>query len=286
MSAMAGTAVDGAVKDPPVSSGPFLFGAAERRLFGLLHAHAGYDARRKAMVLCAPLLQEGIRAHRALWAVAESVAAGGSAGLCFDWYGTGDSSGEDDALSLPGMLADLDAAQSVLAARHGDDHIAWLALRSSALPLLAYLCQRVQPVDVVLWDPQLVGAGVVESWRRQHHAQLYESGRYPHARHDPDDNDLLGFRVDAALLATLETLDAAAMALPRGSRVRLMLWQRDGDIERFIRTQRGHDVEVDVFELDASDRPGWDDPKQFGAQAYPRRSVAQLVQHLAAGEAR
>jgi len=268
----------------PVSSGPFLFGSAERRLFGLMHVHASHDARRKAMVLCAPLLQEGIRAHRALWAVAESMAAGGGAGLCFDWYGTGDSSGEDDGLSLPDMLADLDAAQAVMSARHGRDRLSWLALRSAALPVLAYLSQQAQPVDVVLWDPQLVGAGVIESWRRQHHAQLYESGRYPHARHDPDDNDLLGFRVDPALLAALASLDAAAIALPRGSRVRL--WQRDEDIERFIRTQHGQGVEVDVFELDASDRPGWEDPKQFGAQAYPRRSVVQLGQRLATTEAR
>ncbi len=285
MSVMAGTEVEEVMTALPVSSGPFLFGAAERRLFGLLHVHAGHDAQRKGMVLCAPLLQEGIRAHRALWAVAESVAAGGSSGLCFDWYGTGNSSGEDDGLSLPGMVADLDAARAVLSAQHGD-RLTWLALRSAALPLLAYLSQQVQPVDVVLWDPQLVGAGVVESWGRQHQAQLYESGRYPHARHDPDDNDLLGFRVDAALLAALATLDATAMPLPRGSRVRLMLWQRDDDIERFMRMQRGHGVEVDVFELDASDRPGWEDPKQFGAQAYPRRSVAQLAQHLAATEAR
>lgn len=286
MSVMAGTTMGEVVTSVPVSSGPFLFGTAERRLFGLLHVHAGHDAQRKGMVLCAPLLQEGIRAHRALWAVAESVAAGGGAGLCFDWYGTGNSSGEDDELSLAGMMADLEAAQAVLSAQQGEDRLTWLALRSAALPLLAYLSQRVQPVDVVLWDPQLAGVGVVESWRRQHEAQLYQSGRYPHARHDPDENDLLGFRVDAALLAALAALDATSMQLPRGSRVRLMVWQRDDAIERFIGTQHGNGVEVEVFELDPSDRPGWEDPKQFGAQAYPRRSVTQLAQHLAATEAR
>ncbi len=286
MSVMAGTTMGEAVTDVPVSSGPFLFGAAERRLFGLLHAHPGHDVRDKAMVLCAPLLQEGIRAHRALWAVAESLAAAGGNALCFDWYGTGNSSGEDDELCLAGMMADLEAAQAALSAQHGADRLTWLALRSAALPMLTYLSQRSQPVDVVLWDPQLAGTAVVESWRRQHLAQLYESGRYPHARHDPDANDLLGFRVDAALLAALASLDATAIALPRGSRVRLMLWQRDDDIERFVRTQHGNGVAVDVFDLDASDRPGWEDPKQFGAQVYPRRSVAQLARHLAATEAR
>ncbi|HEY5803130.1 MAG TPA: hypothetical protein VIT90_05510 [Lysobacter sp.] len=268
-----------------------LFGAADRRLFGLLHAHAGQDPARGSMLLCAPLLQEGIRSHRALWAVAESVAAAGAAALCFDWYGSGDSAGDDDEVSLPGMLADLDSARRLLATAPGGDCITWLALRSAALPMLAYLSQQAHPVNVVLWDPQLVGKGVVESWRRQHQAQLYDSGRYAHARHEPDGTDLLGFCVDAQLLAALAALDATATALPPGSRVRLALWQGDddrngaNDITRFIRTQREHSVEVDVFELDAADRPGWEDPKQFGSQAYPRRSVAQLGQYLAATEA-
>jgi hypothetical protein len=190
------------------------------------------------------------------------------------------------------MLGDLDAARRLLSAGPGGERITWLALRSAALPMLAHLSAQAGPVDVVLWDPQLAGAAVVESWRRQHQAQLYDSGRYAHARHEPEASDLLGFCVDAQLLAALAALDCAATALPAGSRVRLALWQGDDDrngaddIARFIRTQQESSVEVEVFELDAADRPGWEDPKQFGSQVYPRRSVTQLAQYLAATEAR
>ena len=268
-------------------SGPLLFGDPGRTLFGLLHSRtASHELQPGALLLCAPLLQEGIRSHRALWALAESMAAGGSAALCFDWYGTGDSAGEDFELSLPGMLADLDTAALALAARSGDERIEYLALRSAALPLLAWLGARAQPVELILWDPQLVGSGVVESWHQQHQAQLHGTGRYPHARHEPDPDDLLGFRVDSGLLSALSTLDHTRSPLPRGSRVRLALWQRDDDIERFIQTQRDNGVHVDVVELEDSDRPGWEDPAQFGAQAFPRRSVTRLAQRLAAMEAR
>lgn len=268
-----------------VSSGPVLFGGADRRLFGLLHAHAAQDAGRGSMLLCAPLLQEGIRTHRALWSVAESVAATGATALCFDWYGSGDSAGADPELGLAGLFDDLDAARRLLSGRSGGDRITWLALRSAALPLLSYLPTLVQPVDVVLWDPQLVGADVVDSWRRQHHAQLYDSGRYAHARHEPDPDDLLGFRVDAQTLATWSSFDVTATPLPRGSRVRLAQWQACDATARFVRTQQENAVEVGVIELEPSEQPAWEEPRQFGSQAYPRRSVAQLGQRLAAGMA-
>jgi uncharacterized protein len=255
---------------------PLFFGARERRLFGLLHSQPG--PQRRAMVLCAPLLQEGIRSHRALWVLAESAADSGVASLCFDWYGTGDSAGEDTALSLAGMLADLDQARQTLALRAGTDRIEWLALRSAALPLLVHLAAKSQPVEVVLWDPQLSGTALVESWYEQHRAQIYGNGRYPHARHEPEPDELLGFAVDASLLGALRALDATRLQLPRGSQVRLLLWQADDDIVRFSHSQRMHGVTVETVLLEDLDRPGWEEPTQFGSQAYPRRSVARISQ--------
>ncbi|HEY0505281.1 MAG TPA: hypothetical protein VGD42_17500 [Lysobacter sp.] len=264
-------------------SAPFFFGEAGRTLYGLLHAKPEPgEAPAHGLLLCAPLLQDGIRSHRALWALAETVGNHGIPTLMFDWYGTGDSGGQDTELSLRGMLDDLDRASAELARRSGVKQVEWLALRSAALPLLTYLSGRIMPVDVVLWDPQLDGSRLVEGWREQHQKQLHGSGRYPNATHQSEGGELLGFGIDDALLSTLGAMDAARLRLPRGSRVRMAVWEMDEELDRFARAQRGNDVSVEAVLLDEGERPEWTVPSRFGGQVFPRRAVAQLAQRMTA----
>ncbi|WP_396617095.1 hypothetical protein ACHZ97_06760 [Lysobacter soli] len=264
-------------------SAPFFFGAPGRNLFGLLHGRDGANPEsNQALLLCAPLLQDGIRSHRALWSLAQTVGQYGIPALTFDWYGTGDSGGQDIELSLPGMLDDLERASTELLRRGEVDSVQFLALRSAVLPLLAALERRVDPVDVVLWDPQLVGATLVASWREQHWQQLHGSGRYVNVTHESDEGELLGFAVSNALLDSLAALDAAHLRLPRGSRVRMAVWEMDDEIDRFAREQRAGGVSVEAVLLDEGERPEWNVPSRFGGQVFPRRAVAQLAQRMTA----
>lgn len=264
-------------------SAPFFFGSPGRDLYGLLHARDGViPASAHALLLCAPLLQDGIRSHRALWALAQAVGEYGIPTLTFDWYGTGDSAGADTALSLPGMLDDLEHASRELLRRGEVTQLQWLALRSAALPLLAFLERRAEPAEIVLWAPQLDGARLVREWREQHRQQLHESGRYVNAHHESDDGELLGFGVDDALLSTLSALDAASLRLPAGSRVRMAVWEMDEELDRFARGQRANGVSVEAVLLDEGERPEWCVPSRFGGQVFPRRAVAQLAQRMTA----
>jgi uncharacterized protein len=264
-------------------SAPFFFGSPGRSLYGLLHACEGaYAASPQALLMCAPLLQDGIRSHRALWALAQAVGEHGVPTLTFDWYGTGDSAGADTALSLPGMLDDLEHASRELLRRGEVTQLQWLALRSAALPLLAFLERGTDPVEVVLWDPQLDGARLVSEWREQHRQQLHESGRYVNVRHESDAGELLGFGVDDALLSALSSLDAASLRLPHGSHVRMAVWEMDEELDRFAREQRVNGVSVEAVLLDEGERPEWTEPSRFGGQVFPRRAVAQLAQRMTA----
>lgn len=263
-------------------SAPFYFGESGRALFGLLHGRDDETpGSGQGLLLCAPLLQDGIRAHRALWALAQAVGSYGIPTLTFDWYGSGDSDGTDMELTFDGMLGDLQQASAELLNR-GATQLQWLALRSAALPLLAFLARRSTPADVVLWDPQLDGARLVEGWRLQHREQLHDAGRYVNARHESDPGELLGFGVDGTLLETLSALDAAQLKLPRGSRVRMAVWEMDDELDRFAREQRANGVSVEAVLLEEGERPEWNVPSRFGGQVFPRRAVAQLAQRMTA----
>lgn len=258
---------------------PFYFGESPRMLFGALHAAT--RRRERALLVCPAVLHDAMRSRRSLWTLCESLAAGACDVLRFDWFGTGESSGDPLDLSLAGMLDDLGAARSMLRTLSADAPLRMLALRSSCLPLLAFAHAQAGPVDLVLWDPRLDGAALVAQWRRKHHAQLHEAGRYPYGRGEPRADELLGFRIRTSWLDELAALDFTARPLPVGSRVLVAGWHPTPAVERFIAAQRAGAVSVDWMALPAGETPALDRPELFERQVFPRRSVAELGERLA-----
>ena len=259
---------------------PLFFGRPERRLYGMHHRARKV---RGHLLICAPLLQEGMRCHRSLWALAEALADAGVSSLRFDWFGSGDSAGDSSGLTLQGMLEDLAAARGEVSADDGDPARCRLfALRGAALPLLAHVRAEGKPARIVLWDPVLVGHDLVADWQRQHAWQLTSSGRFPRPGvADPD--EMLGFDVSDQLLGRLARLDALHMELPAGSEVLLATWDFLPSHRQFVESQQQVGVRVDVVTLDPEDRIDWNDPQAFELQAFPRRSVARLAAWLARG---
>jgi hypothetical protein len=265
---------------------PFYFGDSPRSLFGILHP--AIARQKKALLACPPLFQDAIRSHRALWQLAESLSEAGIDTLRFDWFGTGDSSGESQELVFDGMLDDLLAAREMLTTMSGATLTRMLALRSSALPLLMHAAAQSAPVDLVLWDPCLDGKAVVADWRAQQTRQMAEAGRYVYRTSVPDRDELLGFTVNDELLASIEALDLSRTPLPHGSRVLLAVWATSAPVEqalveRFIETQRTAGAVVECLQFDTAEAPPFDAPRLFEAQIFPRRSLSQLMERMVEG---
>ena len=260
--------------------GIFHFGTPRRSLLGLRHPPLART--QGALLACAPLLQEGIRCQRALWSLAEALAAAGVDVLRFDWFGSGDSGGASSDIVVPGLVEDLASAESFLrTSSTASPDIRLLALRSAALPLLVHAGRCGQPVDVVLWAPVLDGAALTAAWREQHRRQLHVAGRFLSAHTMSDDDELLGFVLDRSLLDGLEALHGRDLPLPAGSRLLLAHWAASPVDQSFVDAQRAAGVVVEYLELDGADEPDWDDPDGFEAQIFPRRAVNQLAGQLA-----
>ena len=262
----------------------FYFGRGQRTLLGLRHPPATQP--HAAMLVCAPLLQEGIRCQRALWSLSEALAAAGVDVLRFDWFGSGDSAGSSAEIDVPGLVEDIAAAEFLMRSPAGPDRTVLVrprlfGLRSAALPLLAYASARREPVDVVLWAPALDGRALTAAWREQHRRQLHGAGRFLSANTVSDDDELLGFVIDRDLLEDLGAWHGSDLLLPAGSRLVLAQWPASPADQAFVDAQRAAGVMVEYLQLDGADEPAWDDPDQFETQIFPRQAVTQLARHLA-----
>jgi predicted alpha/beta hydrolase len=89
---------------------PLYFGTGQRRLFGVLDPAQARSSQAQAAVICYPWGPEYIFAHRALRHLSRQLAVRGFNVLRFDYYGSGDSAGDESEVRLSGWREDIVAA--------------------------------------------------------------------------------------------------------------------------------------------------------------------------------
>ena len=143
---------------------PVRFGAASREMVGFYHPPAQARLASPAVLICNPFGQEAIRSYRMLRLLADRLAASGCAVLRFDYFGTGDSPGDDESASMIGWTGDVGSAHRELVARSAKASVAWVGVRLGA-SLCALAAQTAGPQlrHVVMWDPVILGPEYLES---------------------------------------------------------------------------------------------------------------------------
>ncbi len=139
---------------------PLRFLRDARELFALhLEPSADAAARDHAVLLCNPFGQEAIRAHRLYRVLGDRLTAAGLHVLRFDYYGSGDSAGDDAAFDLDGAIADTVAAGNLLLQRSRVGKLSCLGLRLGGN--IAALASRhwTAPLDhLLLFEPVADGS--------------------------------------------------------------------------------------------------------------------------------
>ena len=207
---------------PPAPVGPFFFApparTPENQSFGWYDAPTG-DVRRGGVLLCNPIGDDSVRAHRPLRHLAQRLSRAGFGVLRFDFHGTGDSAGDERGLGRPGApaddriaawLDDVRAALAELRARTGPGPVAIVGLRLGAT--LA-LCAGDEVDSVVLWGPFARGAAYhTESTRLYKMHKMLEPQSFsggPKTR--PDGEEAFGFLLTHETIAGLKALDVRAL---------------------------------------------------------------------------
>lgn len=185
---------------------PIHFGEQERRLYGVFHAAERRDGNAPGVLLLNPFGEEAIRAWRACRVLAERLAAGGAPVLRFDYYGSGDSGGNDEDVDLAGMVRDTQTAHDELDAVCNKRRYVWIGVGlGGAISLLASQDGIKGLRHQILWDPVLNGKEYLRSLAQSH--AIFVSGE---RRTNPPATELpseaLGFAISAKLREQLLSL--------------------------------------------------------------------------------
>ncbi len=205
---------------------PIRFGAASRQLFGLYQEPLAHAARAESILLCNPFGQEAIRSHRLFKVLADRLCRDGFHVLRFDYFGTGDSAGSDDEVSIAGFMADLLLADEELLRRSGCTNRSWIGLRLGAtVAALASANTAVAPQRMVLWEPVVNGAAYLVELEHAHDVALEDAygsrcatdAELKHHFARETGNEALGFPLTQTLRQELNSLSLDSFANTRAS---------------------------------------------------------------------
>jgi pimeloyl-ACP methyl ester carboxylesterase len=188
---------------------PFFVGEAAEPLLGLHHPASGARPRRVGVAFLYPFGDEYLRAHRPLRQLADRLASCGFDVLRFDYFGCGDSAGDDEQGLLRRWLQDAEAAVEELEALSGSARVALIGVRLGASLAVELAARRPGVDQLVLWDPVADGSRYLAELEVAHETCMRENARR-RASPASEPRQVLGFPLPAPLRAEIEALDLSA----------------------------------------------------------------------------
>ncbi|WEA01644.1 serine aminopeptidase domain-containing protein [Mucilaginibacter sp. SJ] len=133
----------------------------EGDLYSVYHEPEIMDHDDIGIVLCYPYGQEYIRCHRLYVNLANKLARRGFHVLRFDYYGTGDSSGDFTLVTVPESLNNIKIVIDQFKESCGVSRIVLFGVRFGAS--LAIMYSKIYSIDaLVLWNPVLDGSAYLK----------------------------------------------------------------------------------------------------------------------------
>ncbi len=206
---------------------PYFFSSGNESLYGVYYQAQADSAVKRGVVVCPPWGQEYIRTHRALHQMAVRLSDAGIPVLKFDYYGTGDSNGEDTDFAINRSVDDIASAIDQLRQRSGLDDIALVGLRlGGTLAALAHT-KLGSTSRLALWDPIVNGHLYLDELAEWHKRNLnYYFGEVDQ-NPDSQTHEVLGFAMSETMRTQLNEADLLKLAWPTPKHMLLVERERN-----------------------------------------------------------
>jgi len=237
-----------------------------------------------AVLLCNPFGQEAIRTHRLFRVLAMRLAKAGIHVLRFDYFGTGDSAGDDDQVDLQGWCADIQTAHEELVRLSGSAKVTWVAPRLGAVPAIQALGQSARSAQrLVMWDPVVEAPAYAQLLRRKHVEALETSYSVPdptwRARlaKDPEafSGEAIGFTISPTMRKQLSALHSTQLSVPSAVEATVIADPEDRDVAAWVGAQQALGVRLQSVGLKHTLE--WTSDDSLNAALVPADAVHQLM---------
>ena len=253
---------------------PLYFGNSERPLYGVYHPPRVRDGRSQGIVLCYPVGQEYMRAHRAFRQLAILLSKSGFPVLRFDYFATGDSGGASEEGTFEQWMSDVGTAIDELKDNAGVERVALVGLRLGAALAARVQTTRKDVSSVVLWDPVVIGASYLSELIATTEAE--ETARA--VRTNADIIGINGFAWTRALRHSLDGVTSEAYPAEPNSRVALLVSAERDDYTRLRERYAGSQAN---FTYRCIPSPGdWAYIDAYGSALLPQDIIQGIVAHL------
>ena len=252
---------------------PFFFGSSRRPLYGVYHPAKSRKPRTTGVVLCYPLWQEYMRAHRAFRQLAMMLSKAGFPVLRFDYFATGDSGGAGEEGDVSQWIADIGTAIDELKDMAGVSKVSLVGLRVGASLAAMAAVQRQDLDHVLLWDPVVSGDRFLKHVLATH-ATPGSTAPGPRAT-----VGVSGFPLTEDMRAALSRIDLLeAPASP--ARETIIMVSDDREEYRALRDRLGQRRARARYAHIAS-AGNWDEIDRFGSALLPQQIIQGIVSCLA-----
>jgi esterase/lipase len=188
---------------------PFFFDSKGKQLFGIFYPAQSQVVSDTAILLCYPIGQEYIRSHWAFQQLATQLASKGFPVLRFEYYATGDSSGESTEGSVSQWKADVFSARNTLLSMSGAHKVSVVGLRFGATIAALAVNDGLDIQDLILWDPVVNGSNYLREIKTLYHMM------FPSSLHQQldmrissnDQEEIMGFPFPMSLQHEIEAID-------------------------------------------------------------------------------
>ena len=139
----------------------FHIGEGERKLVSIFYAGDERKAKRTGIIICNPLGHEYIRFYKTIAVLAKELSQQGFPVFRFDYYGTGDSYGDDTGLDVNSSKEDLKQVANEMREGCDIDQLCLIGIRYGSLLSMVSL-EDIKVDKLVLWNPVFSGKDFVE----------------------------------------------------------------------------------------------------------------------------
>jgi pimeloyl-ACP methyl ester carboxylesterase len=248
----------------------FFFGSTERPLYGVHHEPGASQSRQTAVLVCYPFGREYMRCHRALVRFCDRLAAAGYHSLRFDYFGTGDSAGDNVEGGMSEWVKNTRMATQELKDVSGLEKVSIVGVRLGAAIAMHAATSEPALEGLFLWDPVVDGNRYLDGLERMHDEFVNDVNRFPKSRADNRDSredELVGMVWSSAMRQSIRSIDLAAPGKIHARSVSI-IGSEDKDEFRRLRDslgERGMDCHYQVV----NERIAWEVLAELGAILMP-----------------